>query len=110
MLWCDSSGYQECGIPRVSAQDASQAAYRCCVPGKSALVCRAYSTLGAAAMNAALVGRSIRRKEDFRFITGRGHYTDDFVRPGQAYAAFVRSPHAHARIRRIDTTEALATP
>ena len=42
------------------------------------------------------IGASVRRKEDRRFITGTGHYTDDINRPGQAYAYFVRSPHAHA--------------
>ena len=46
---------------------------------------------------AALVGQSVKRKEDFRFITGQGRYTDDLVKPGQTYAAFVRSPHPHAR-------------
>src|SRR5450755_2888945 len=58
----------------------------------------------------ALVGQSIKRKEDFRFITGQGRYTDDFTKPGQTYAAFVRSPHPHARILKIDATPALAVP
>jgi carbon-monoxide dehydrogenase large subunit len=58
----------------------------------------------------ALVGQSVKRKEDFRFITGQGRYTDDFVKPGQTYAAFVRSPHPHATIDRIDTSAALAVP
>ena len=40
--------------------------------------------------------RSIKRKEDYRFLTGAGQYTDDVALPNQAYAAFVRSPHAHA--------------
>ena len=57
-------------------------------------------------MSAPLIGQPVRRKEDFRFITGRGHYTDDFTKPGQSHAAFVRSPHAHARIVSIDTSEA----
>jgi carbon-monoxide dehydrogenase large subunit len=61
-------------------------------------------------MTAALVGRSVKRKEDFRFITGAGRYTDDFTRPGQTYAVFVRSPHAHAEIKNIDTKAALALP
>src|SRR5438034_9481967 len=50
-----------------------------------------------------LFGKSIKRREDPRFITGRGSYVDDLKIPGMTYAAFVRSPHAHARIRRIDT-------
>ena len=55
-------------------------------------------------------GKPVSRKEDGRLITGRGRYSDDFNLPGQAYACFVRSPHAHARIRRIETADALATP
>ena len=54
-------------------------------------------------MSATGIGAAVRRKEDFRFITGKGRYTGDINLPGQAYACFVRSPHAHARIKRIDT-------
>jgi aerobic carbon-monoxide dehydrogenase large subunit len=50
--------------------------------------------------------RSLRRFEDFRFLTGRGRYTDDFSLPGQLYAHVLRSPHAHATIERIDTMAA----
>src|SRR5262249_40142467 len=50
----------------------------------------------------------VLRKEDQRLITGQGRYTDDVVLPRQAYAAIVRSPHAHARIRGVDTTRARA--
>src|SRR6266571_1481125 len=57
-----------------------------------------------------LFGKSIKRREDPRFITGRGSYTDDLKLPGLTYAAFVRSPHAHARIRKIDTSAALKRP
>ena len=56
------------------------------------------------------IGVSVRRKEDFRFLTGRGTYTDDINRPGQVYAWFVRSPHAHARIKGIDASKATAAP
>lgn len=56
------------------------------------------------------IGAPVRRKEDQRFITGQGRYTDDLARPGQAHAAFVRSPHAHARINGIDTSAAAAMP
>jgi len=56
------------------------------------------------------IGAPVRRKEDQRFITGKGQYTDDINRPGQAHAAFVRSPHAHATLRRIDASAALASP
>ena len=48
------------------------------------------------------IGASVKRKEDRRFITGKGRYTDDIRQENQAYAAFVRSPHAHARVRSID--------
>src|SRR5919197_1597523 len=57
-----------------------------------------------------LVGKAIKRREDPRFITGRGQYVDDVKLPGMTYAAFVRSPHAHARIRKIDTGAALKHP
>jgi carbon-monoxide dehydrogenase large subunit len=56
------------------------------------------------------IGASVRRKEDHRFITGKGRYTDDVNRPGQVYASFVRSPHAHAEIRGIDFSAARAMP
>ena len=55
-------------------------------------------------------GKPILRKEDARLLVGDGCYSDDVNLPGQAYACFVRSPHAHARIRGIDTEAALATP
>ena len=61
-------------------------------------------------MSATGIGASVRRKEDFRFITGQGQYTDDVTRPGETRAIFVRSPHAHARIRDIDKTQAVALP
>jgi carbon-monoxide dehydrogenase large subunit len=57
-----------------------------------------------------MFGKSIKRREDPRFITGKGQYVDDVRLAGLTYAAFVRSPHAHARIRRIDTTQAMAHP
>jgi aerobic carbon-monoxide dehydrogenase large subunit len=52
----------------------------------------------------------VRRVEDARFVTGHGCFSDDVSLPGQAYAAFVRSPHAHARILRIDGGGALKVP
>ena len=61
-------------------------------------------------MNATGIGASVKRKEDFRFITGKGRYVDDINRPGQAYAYFVRSPHAHATIDKIDASAALSSP
>src|SRR5438445_5203659 len=57
-----------------------------------------------------MFGKSIKRREDPRFITGRGQYVDDLKLPGMTYAAFVRSPHAHARIRKIDTAAAKRHP
>ncbi len=64
----------------------------------------------ATAADERLFGKSIKRREDPRFITGRGRYTDDLKLEGLTYAAFVRSPHAHARIRAIDTAAAKAHP
>ncbi len=56
------------------------------------------------------IGASVKRKEDLRFITGKGQYVDDINRHGQAYAVFARSPVAHATINNIDVSEALASP
>ncbi len=56
------------------------------------------------------IGQPVRRVEDQRFVRGRGRYTDDVAFPGQAYLVVVRSPHAHARIRSIDTSAAKAAP
>ena len=56
------------------------------------------------------IGQPVRRREDFRFITGAGQYTDDISRPGQAHAVFVRSPHAHAKINAVDVRDAAAAP
>jgi len=56
------------------------------------------------------IGQAVRRKEDVRFITGAGRYVDDETHPGQVYAAFVRSPHAHARIARVDIAAAKRVP
>jgi len=61
-------------------------------------------------MSATGVGAAVRRKEDHRFITGRGHFTADVNRPGQVFAVFVRSPHAHATIRSIDSKAAGTRP
>jgi carbon-monoxide dehydrogenase large subunit len=56
------------------------------------------------------IGQPVRRFEDNRLVTGKGRYQDDITLPRQAYSVFVRSPHAHARIRSIDTEAALAAP
>jgi carbon-monoxide dehydrogenase large subunit len=63
-------------------------------------------------MNArqAFIGQSVVRREDNRFLTGNGQYTDDITLPHQSYGVFLRSPHAHARITKIDTTAAAAAP
>jgi carbon-monoxide dehydrogenase large subunit len=61
-------------------------------------------------MNAPLIGARIERKEDYRFLTGAGQYTDDVELPRQSYAAFVRSPHAHAVIKKISIEKAKASP
>src|SRR5215475_1757415 len=56
------------------------------------------------------IGAAIKRKEDYRFLTGAGNYTDDVAMPHQTYAYFVRSPHAHAKIKRINKDKALKAP
>src|ERR1700746_1094443 len=56
------------------------------------------------------MGCSRRRKEDARFIRGKGNYVDDIKLPGMLFGALVRSPYAHARIRAIDKSKALAAP
>jgi len=56
-----------------------------------------------------LIGASVKRVEDPRFLTGQGHYVDDIKLPGMAYAAFLRSVYAHARIT-VDASEARALP
>jgi aerobic carbon-monoxide dehydrogenase large subunit len=63
-------------------------------------------------MNAAqgFIGQSVKRREDARFLTGRGQYTDDITLPGQSYAVFVRSPYAHATLKKVDTTAAAKAP
>ena len=57
-----------------------------------------------------LIGAKVRRKEDPRLITGRSTYVGDLRLPGMCYISFVRSPYAHAKIRHIDTTEAINVP
>src|SRR5262245_3087331 len=57
-----------------------------------------------------LMGASVKRKEDPRLVTGAGAYVGDLALAGMHYVAFVRSPHAHARIRKIDASPALARP
>jgi carbon-monoxide dehydrogenase large subunit len=54
------------------------------------------------------IGASVKRREDLRLLTGRGRYAEDVSAPGQAYAAFVRSPHAHADVISFDAKPALA--
>ncbi len=56
------------------------------------------------------MGHSVKRKEDPRFIRGRGHYVDDIKLPGMLYLDIVRSPYAHANIKSIDPSAALALP
>jgi len=56
------------------------------------------------------IGASVARKEDKRFLTGKGRYTDDMSVPGMKYAFFVRSPYAHAKIKSIDMTAAKDMP
>jgi len=63
-------------------------------------------------MNArqAFIGQSVTRREDARFLTGNGQYTDDIVLPQQTYGVFLRSPHAHATIKRLNVAAAEKAP
>src|SRR5205823_2884856 len=56
------------------------------------------------------IGQAVRRVEDRRFLTGQGRYVDDISLPGQCYGVTLLSPHAHARIKRIDIAKAKAAP
>jgi carbon-monoxide dehydrogenase large subunit len=58
----------------------------------------------------AYIGQSLRRREDFKFITGKGRYTDDLKVPGMLHLAILRSPHAHAFIKQVDLAAARAAP
>jgi carbon-monoxide dehydrogenase large subunit len=57
-------------------------------------------------MSTSLIGARVQRKEDYRFLTGAGQYTDDVALPNQSHAAFVRSPHAHAILRKVNIENA----
>ena len=56
------------------------------------------------------IGQAVRRVEDQRFLSGQGRYVDDISLPGQCHGVTVLSPHAHARIKRIDASKAKAAP
>src|SRR5438093_6372228 len=56
------------------------------------------------------IGESIKRKEDGRFIRGKGNYLDDIELPGMLHMAILRSPHAHARIKSVETAAASGMP
>jgi aerobic carbon-monoxide dehydrogenase large subunit len=56
------------------------------------------------------IGKSLQRREDVRFLTGAGQYTDDVLLPGQTHGVFLRSPYAHARIKSIDVKAAKTAP
>src|SRR6185437_16613326 len=66
--------------------------------------------VGTHGMGAKQFGARVVRLEDPALLTGRGQYVDDVHLPGTLHAAFVRSPHAHARFGKIDTTAARAMP
>src|SRR5579864_368629 len=57
-----------------------------------------------------VIGKPLKRKEDPRLIQGLGHYLDDLQLPGMLHAAFLRSPHAHAKIRSVDLSKARTLP
>jgi carbon-monoxide dehydrogenase large subunit len=56
------------------------------------------------------IGQAVRRVEDQRFLTGQGRYVDDITLPGMCHGVNVLSPHAHARIKKVDVSKARAAP
>ena len=56
------------------------------------------------------IGQAVRRVEDQRFLTGQGRYVDDIALPGMCHGVNVLSPHAHARIKKVDASKARAAP
>ncbi|HEX9836506.1 MAG TPA: xanthine dehydrogenase family protein molybdopterin-binding subunit, partial [Alphaproteobacteria bacterium] len=56
------------------------------------------------------IGQALPRREDQRLLTGKGNYSDDYVRADQIYGYMLRSPHAHARVKRIETASAKRAP
>src|ERR1700730_13199344 len=56
------------------------------------------------------IGEPVRRKEDLRLVQGKGEFSDDFNLPGQAHAYILRSPHAHARLKRLSVDKARNAP
>jgi aerobic carbon-monoxide dehydrogenase large subunit len=80
------------------------------VSGEISRIAAEHATTNGASTNGHHVGRSLRRKEDPRLITGRARYVDDISLPGTLWAAFVRSPEAHAKIVSIDTSAARQRP
>ena len=69
-----------------------------------------FQSVGKAKRDGPYIGRALPRLEDARLVAGAGRYTDDMHLPGEAHAAFVRSPHAHAAIHGIDAAAARAMP
>src|SRR5262249_3301707 len=63
-----------------------------------------------AGQGSTLIGAAVKRKEDPRLLTGAGHYTGDVQLRGMTYMAVLRSPHAHAHLRRIDAARARQQP
>ena len=61
-------------------------------------------------MASSMIGSRVERTEDKKFITGKGRYTADITLHGQTYAFFIRSPHARAKIKKVDINKALAAP
>jgi carbon-monoxide dehydrogenase large subunit len=78
--------------------------------GRGRTFCAVDGAMGGYQGSAAGIGKPVRRKEDFRLLTGRGSFSDDLILSRQAYATMVRSPHAHARIVAVDATSASAMP
>src|SRR5262249_41939613 len=115
LSWRSPSRPVRCGTPSFPRRAHDPPERRHCQaltpPWRRATIQRAMSFLESRTRAARQgFGKPILRKEDARLLVGGGCYSDDVNVSGQAYACFVRSPHAHARVERIETGAALATP
>src|SRR5438094_4862973 len=99
-----------CSLPRAHDPPERRHCQALTPPRRRATIQRAMSFLESRTRSAREgFGKPVLRKEDARLLVGGGCYSDDVNVPGQVYACFVRSPHAHARVERIESAAALAT-
>src|ERR671936_722798 len=98
--------------PHIGCETSHCGACTIDLDGKSVKACTMFAVQANGAEIVTIEGMGCRRKrvEDIRFVQGKGNYVDDVKLPGMLYGDFVRSPHGHARVKRIDTSKATAVP